>query len=167
MMTYIASEDEQWNRQEATSLEETEKSNVVSMGIERLQQLVQQPMERYASEETGDNGAMASTSDSESSAERSRYRGRGCKEEKKEKKERKQRQRSRSPSASPSRSQPRCGSRSRESRSTSRKPAAKDTNPKNCPFCKEFGVYGLAHTAPKNVLHKKCNYNKKWKGWRP
>ena len=140
---------------------------MVSMGIERLQQLVHQPLEIYVLEETGYNRVMAETSDSESSAERGSYRGRGRRKDKKERKERKHIKRSRSPSTSPSRSQPRCGCRSRESRSTSRKPAAKDTNPKNCPFCKEFGVYGLAHTAPKNVLHKQCNYNKKWKGWRP
>ena len=57
-------------------------------------------------------------------------------------------------------SPPRWRSRSRPRRSTSRKPAAKDTNPTNCPFFKEFGGYGLAHAAPKNMPHEKCNYNK-------
>ena len=51
--------------------------------------------------------------------------------------------------------------------STSRKPAAKDNNLTNFPFCREFGGYGLAHAVPKNVPHENCNYNKKWKGWRP
>ena len=40
MMTYLASAEEQRNRQEATAPEETEKVNIVSMGIERLQQIV-------------------------------------------------------------------------------------------------------------------------------
>lgn len=25
----------------------------------------------------------------------------------------------------------------------------------------------MAHAAPKSIPHSKCNYNKKWKGWRP
>ena len=137
------------------------------MGIERLQQLVWQPMERYALEESGDKSAMAATPESESSAERSRYRGRRRKNEKKEKKERKHRQNFRYPLTSPSRSLPIWRSRSRPRRSTTRKSAAKDINPTKCPFSKEFGGYGLSHAAPKNVPHKNCNYNKKWKGWMP
>ena len=46
MMTYLASADEKQKRQEATAPGETEKANMIRMGIERLQQLVQQPMER-------------------------------------------------------------------------------------------------------------------------
>ena len=42
MMTYLALVDKQQNRQEATAPEETEKANMVSMGIERLQQLAHQ-----------------------------------------------------------------------------------------------------------------------------
>ena len=31
----------------------------------------------------------------------------------------------------------------------------------------QFGGNGFAHGPPKNIPHNKCNYNKKWKGWRP
>ena len=44
MMTYLASAEKQRNRQEATDPEETENVNMFSMGIELLQQLVQQPL---------------------------------------------------------------------------------------------------------------------------
>ena len=164
MMTYLTLADEQRNRQEETALEETEKVNMVSTGIERLHKLVQQPLELYASEETGDESAMSATSESESSAERSRYQGRGRRKEKKDKKERKHRQHNRSPSTSTSRSPPIRKIWSRPCRSTSRKPSAKDNNPTNCPFCKEFGGYGIAHAAPKNMPHENCNYNKKMEG---
>ena len=73
-------------RTAATAPEEKEKANMVSMGIERLQQIVQQPTERYASEQTGDESAMSETLDSDISAEMIRYQGRGRKKEKKEKK---------------------------------------------------------------------------------
>ena len=86
MMTYHASPDKQYNRQEATAPEETEKVNIVRMGMERLQQLVKQPLERYASGEIGDESAMAATSDSESSADRVMYRGRKHIKEEKERK---------------------------------------------------------------------------------
>ena len=42
-----------------------------------------------------------------------------------------------------------------------------DIKPTNFPHWKEFDGYGRAHKSPKNVPHTKCNYNKKWKGWRP
>ena len=61
---------------------------------------------------------------------------------------------------SPSCSTPIWGIWSRALRITSRKPSAKDNNPTDCPFFKEFGGYGIANAAPKNVPHKKCNYNK-------
>ena len=40
VITYLALAEEKRNRQEATAPEETEKVNIVSMGIERLQQIV-------------------------------------------------------------------------------------------------------------------------------
>ena len=40
MMKYLALADEYRNRQEAMAPEETEKANMFSMGIDRLQQLV-------------------------------------------------------------------------------------------------------------------------------
>ena len=124
-------------------------------------------MKTYILEETGDESAMSATLDNESSMERGSYRGRGRRKEKKERKERNQSKCSRSTSTSPIRSPPRWRIWSRPRSSTSKKRAAKDTNPKNCPFCKEFVGYGLAHAAPKNVPHENCNYNKNWKGWKP
>ena len=72
MMTYLSSADEHQNFQEVTAPEDTEKANMVSMGIRRLQQLVQQSTEGYASEETGEKIEMAETPDSDSSAKRIR-----------------------------------------------------------------------------------------------
>ena len=94
---------------------------MVNLGIERLQQLVQQPPLEYASTNRDKESAMAAT-DSEISAE-TRYRTRGCK---KDRKGRRQRHRSRTPSTSPSWSPPRYRSRSRPRRSSSRKPDKRD-----------------------------------------
>ncbi len=30
-----------------------------------------------------------------------------------------------------------------------------------------LGGNGFAHAAPKNITHDKCNFNPKYKGWRP
>ena len=135
---------------------------MATMGIEQLHQLTQQPPSDYASTDRDEESTMAET-DSESSAE-TRYRTRG---RKKDRKGRWKRHRSRTPSTSPSRYPPRYHSRSRPRRSNSRKPDKRDINPTSCPHCKEYEGYVLAHAAPKNVPHDKCNYNKKWKGWRP
>ena len=164
MMKYLASADEQRNHQEATAPENSKTANMVNLEIERLQQLVQQPPSEYASTDPDDESAMAETSDSESSVENMRYRARG---RRKDKKGRRHWHCSRSPSTSPSRSPPKYLSKFCARRSGSRKPDKQDITPTNCTHCKEFGGYGLAHTLPKSVTHKKCNYNKKWKGWRP
>ena len=163
MMRYLSAVDEQWNRQEATAPENSETADMVNLGIERLHQLVQQPPYDYASTDRDDESALAETSDSESSVETC-YQKRGCK---KDKKGRRHCHYSRTPSTSPIWSMPRYCSKSRTRRSGSRKPNKWDINPTNCPHCKEFGGYGLTHALPKNVSHTKCNYNKKWKGWRP
>ena len=68
MMSFLAAADEQRNRQEATAPENNETANMVTMGIERLQQLVHQPPSDYASTDRDEESAMAAT-DSESSAE--------------------------------------------------------------------------------------------------
>ena len=49
MMSFLAAADEQCNHQEATAPENNETANMVTMGIERLQQLVQQLPSDYAS----------------------------------------------------------------------------------------------------------------------
>ena len=163
MISYLEAADKQRNRQEVTAPENSEIANTVNLGIERLQQLVQQPPSGYTSINRDDEGAMSATSDSESLVE-TRY----CKiGRKKDKKGRRQWHRSRTPSTSPIWYPPRYRSKSRSRRSSSRKPNKQDINPTNCPHCKEFGGYGLAHASPKNVPHTKCKYNKKWKGWRP
>ena len=43
----------------------------------------------------------------------------------------------------------------------------KNKNPTVCKYCTKYGGNGLAHGSPNNILHYKCNYNNKWKGWRP
>ena len=164
MMKYLAAADEQRNIQEETVPENSKTENMVSLGIERLQQLVQQPPSNYISTNRNDKIAMAEILDSESSVEKMRYRARG---RKKDKKVRRHWHRSQTPSTSPSRSLRRYRSKSCASISGSRNPDKRDINPTNCPHCKDFGGYGLAHASPKSVPHTKCNYNKKWKGWRP
>ena len=77
MMSFLAAADEQRNRQEATAPENNETANMVTLGIEQFQQLVQQPPLDYASIDRDKESAMAAT-DSESLAE-TRYRTRGRK----------------------------------------------------------------------------------------
>ena len=62
MMKYLATADEQHNRQVALAPENSETSNMVNQGIERLQQLVQQLPSNYASTNCNDESAMATTS---------------------------------------------------------------------------------------------------------
>ena len=69
MMKYLAAADKQRNRQEATAPENSKTANMVNLGIERLQKLVQQPPSDYSSTDRDDESAMAETSDSESSVE--------------------------------------------------------------------------------------------------
>ena len=83
MMKYLAAVDEQQNRQEATAPENSETANMVNLGIECLQQLVQQPTSDYASTDSDDKSVMAATSDNKSLVEKTRYRTRGCKKYKK------------------------------------------------------------------------------------
>ena len=63
-MKYLAAVDEQRNHQEATAPENSETANTYNLGIERLQQLVQQPLSDYAYTDRDDESAMAETSDS-------------------------------------------------------------------------------------------------------
>ena len=73
-MIYLAAADKQRNLQEATAPKNSETANMVNLGIERLQQLVQQPKSEYASTNRDEESAVAAT-DSESLAE-TRYRKR-------------------------------------------------------------------------------------------
>ena len=81
VMSFLAAEDEQCNHQEATAPENNETANMVTMGIERFQKLVQQPPSYYASTDRDKESAMAATN-SESSAE-TRYLTRGRKKDRK------------------------------------------------------------------------------------
>ena len=164
IMKYLAAADEQHNRQEATAPENSETANMVNLGIERMQQLVQKPPSDYTFTDRDDESAMAAISESEILTGKTRYQVRG---RKKDNKGRPHWHRSRTPLASPSRSPTRYCRKFCAWRSGRSKPDKRDINPTNCPHCKEFGGYGLAHTLPKNVLHAKFNYNKKWKGWIP
>ena len=83
MMKYLAASDKKRNRQEATAPENSETANMVNLGIECLQQLVQQPTSDYASTDSDDKSVMAATSDNKSLVEKTRYRTRGCKKYKK------------------------------------------------------------------------------------
>ena len=162
IMIFLAAADEQRNRQEATAPENNETDNMVNMGIDWLQQLVQQPPSEYASTNRDEESVMAAN-DSEISAE-TRYHTRGCK---KDREGRRQRHRSCMPSTPPSRSPPRYCIISRPRRISSRNPDKRDINPTSFPHCKEYGGYAPAHALQKNMPHDKCNYNKKWKVWRP
>ena len=81
MMIYLAAADEQHNHQEATAPENSKTANMINLGIERLQQLIQQPPSEYASTDRDKESAMAAT-DSKSSAE-TRYCTRGRKKDRK------------------------------------------------------------------------------------
>ena len=129
MMSYLAAADEQHNRQEAIGPKNSETANMVNLGIEQLQQLVQQLPSEYTSANRDDESAMEATSDSKSSVETS-YSTRG---RKKDKKGRRQRHRSQTPSISLSHSPPRHRSKLRARRSSSRKPDKRDINPDQLP----------------------------------
>lgn len=52
--------------------------------------------------------------------------------------------------------------------STSRSPTPeRKLNVTNCKYCKKYKGNGFAHEPPRNIPHEKCNFNKKWKGYRP
>ena len=91
-MIYLAAADEQRNRQETTAPENSETANMVNLGIERLQQLVQHPPSEYTSTDREKERAIVATN-SESSVETG-YRTR---RREKERKGRRQRHRSRPP----------------------------------------------------------------------
>ena len=67
MMIVLAAAGEHRNRQEATAPENNKTANMVNLGIDRLQQLVQQPPLEYASIDRDKESAMAAT-DRKSSA---------------------------------------------------------------------------------------------------
>ena len=60
---------------------------------------------------------------------------------------------------------------SRRSKSSNKiknnKKEKKEKNPTGCKYCDKYGGNGNSHAPPKSIPHSKCNYNKKYKGWRP
>ena len=68
VMSFLAVADEQRNFQEATTPENNKTANMVTMGFEWFQQLVQQPSSEYTSTNWDEESAMVATN-SESSAE--------------------------------------------------------------------------------------------------
>ena len=68
MMNFLAAADEQCNCQETTAPENNKTANMVTMGFEWFQQLVQQPSSEYTSTNWDEESAMVATN-SESSAE--------------------------------------------------------------------------------------------------
>ena len=142
---------------------------MVSQGMERLAQLVHTPPasmkgnEQYSSESEMESAHAADSSTSGEEAKRGRRRTT------------KRRPRQRLPSLSPSiyRS-PSPTARRRNinhsmssSKRKNKKKEKKDKNPTGCKYCDKYGGNGNAHAPPKSIPHSKCNYNNKYKGWRP
>ena len=75
-MSFLAAADEQRNHQEATSPKNNETANMVTMGIDILQQLVHQPPSDYASTDRDKESALAATDSKISEDTRCRPRGR-------------------------------------------------------------------------------------------
>ena len=72
---------------------------------------------------------------------------------------------SRSPMPPPSKGRSRSKHRSKSS--DGKKDEERERNPAGCKYCAKHGGNGYAHAAPKNIPHDKCNFNPKYKGWRP
>ena len=139
-----------------------ELADMVDQGMTRLQQLVlDQPSVQYKSDSSSsaESAYAATTTDSEDTSDRRRGR--------RKKKERKPRRRSPSPSTSRSPSPPPRRSKHRSSSRPKKKEEKRETNPTGCKYCAKYKGNGFAHLPPKSIPHEKCNYNKKWKGWRP
>ena len=154
----LAAADEASDQRKVKALKEL--ADMVSQGMTWLQQLVMEAPPASAYSDTSDKSAnTATTTDSECTAARRGQR---------KKRESRSSHRRLSPSPSTSRSPSPPPSRRRSKRATSRKREdSREKNPTGCKYCKKFGGNGYTHGPPKNILHSKCNYNKKWKGWRP
>ena len=48
-----------------------------------------------------------------------------------------------------------------------KKDEEREQNPTGCKYCAKHGGNGYAHAVPKKIPHDKCNFNPKYKGWRP
>jgi hypothetical protein len=157
MLKILASADEARDRRKAP--EPGEQANMVSQGMAKLQQLVQQ-QPSYSS----DSSAMESAYYTSDSDDGGKSRGRS---KNRQKHPSKTVRRSPSPSTSRSPTPPRRSKSQRRSQSKGDKTEERERNPTKCKYCTKFNGNGFAHAPPKNIPHDKCNFNKKFKGWRP
>ena len=136
-----------------------------SRGLARLQELIRRQESFSSSDSSMEEAYGVSDTDDEASYRsrdrgrdrgRDRSRGRGS-----HRSHRKAAKDSKTVRRSPSRSP-----------STSRSPTPEKKPPRkqnvtNCKHCKKHGGNGYVHEPPRSIPHDKCNFNKKWKGYRP
>ena len=139
---------------------------MVSHGMTRLQQLFQQQLvPQYHLDRSKETANAATTTDSEGPAPRTERRKKG--------KERRHSCRYPSPSTFQSPLPTVQRKRTTLRRSHSRTNRARDNtkekknNPKGYKYLRKYGRNGLANGPSNNILHSKCKYNKKCKGWSP
>ena len=145
------------------------KADMVTQGLESLRQLVQR--QPSLSSDSSDTESAYATTDSEnvdmSMYSQSRGRSNSCHSMDKKT----TRKPLPSPSTSCSPTPPPLTRRSRSRRQLEsgdgKKEEERERNPTSCKQCAKQGGNGYAHTAPKNITHDKCNFNPKYKGWRP
>jgi hypothetical protein len=140
-----------------------EKAEMVSQGLEHLRQLIQrQPS--LSSDGSDTESAYATTDSEDGGQSRGRSKGRRKSDKKTTRKSTPSPSTSRSPSP-PAKGRSR--SKHRAKSSDGMKDEERERNPTGCKYCAKHGGNGYAHTAPKNIPHDKCNFNPKYKGWRP
>ena len=144
------------------------KADMVTQGLESLRQLVQrQPSFSLDSSDT----ESAYTTTNNENVDMSKYsqsRGRSKGHHTMDKKSTPKPLPSLSTSCSPT-LPPKGRSRSsRQSKSgNGKKDEKRERNPTGCKHCAKHGGNGYVHAEPKNIPHDKCNFNPKYKGWRP
>ena len=140
-----------------------EKAEMVSQGLEHLRQLIQR--QPSLSSDSSDTESAYATTDSEDGGQsRGRSKGRRKSDKKTTRKSTPSPSTSRSPSP-PAKGRSRSKHRTKSSDGT--KDEERERNPTGCKYCAKHGGNGFAHAAPKNITHDKCNFNPKYKGWRP
>ena len=163
ILKILAGADEARDRRKATA--PGGAADMVSQGMERLQLLVQQ-QPSFSSDSSSATESAYYTSDSDDGG-----KSRGRSKSRKSKSSKKSARRSHSPSTSRSPTPPpvtdRSKSRGRSKSTGGKKKDDRERNPTGCKYCKKYGGSGFVHAAPKKIPHEKCNFNKKYKGYRP
>jgi hypothetical protein len=145
------------------------RADMVTQGLESLCQLVQQ--QPSLSSDSSDTESAYATTDSENvdmlKYSKSRDRSNSCRsmDEKTTRKLLPSPSTSRSPT--PPSSTRRSRSRRQSKSGNGKKKEEQERNPTGCKHCVKHGGNGYAQAAPKNIPHDKCNFNPKYKGWRP